>query len=161
LVSSDSKSLGDYNFRGAGGALDLWIGGTPVSGLAMGVALSVLWLDSTRTHVDGTPVPNDVTGSTGLLGYFVDAFPNLERGLHFGGALGLANTTVEVNGDQKFRGGGVGLEAWGGYDFWISPQWSLGGMLRLMGSVSRQDKENVSYETTLGGAALSFTALYH
>jgi hypothetical protein len=161
LVATDSKSVSDYSFRGVGGALDLWIGGTPTPGLAMGAALSVLWLDSSRTQVNGQSISDNVTASTGLLGYFVDAFPDPERGLHFGGALGLASAAVDVNDSQKFRGGGLGLEAWGGYDFWVTPQWSLGGLLRLMGSVTREDKESVSYQASMGGGTLSFTALYH
>ena len=162
LVSSDSKSIGDYSFGGGAGALDLWIGGTPTPGLAMGGALSAFGLSSSRRSVDGNRVSGDVSGSSGLLGFFADVFPDPERGLHFGGALGLASGLAEVNDSgRKFEGGGLGLAAWGGYDFWVSPQWSLGGMLRFMGSVTRQEKENVDYEASLGAATLSFTALYH
>ena len=162
LVSSDSKSVGDYSFSGAGGALDLWLGGTPTPGLAMGAALSVLGLNSSSRHVSGHSLSGDVSGSTGLLGFFVDVFPDPERGFHFGGALGVASGLAEIkNGPKRFEGGGLGLEAWGGYDFWVSPQWSLGGTARLLGSITRQDLDNVKYETSIGGASLSFTALYH
>ena len=48
--------------------------------------------------------PGDVAGSTGLLGYFVDVFPDPERGLHFGGALGLASGAAEVkDSGREFR----------------------------------------------------------
>jgi len=161
LVATDSKSVSDYSFRGAGAALDFWIGGTPTPGLAMGAALSVLGLEANRTHVEGVDVPGSVSANMGMVGYFVDAFPDPERGLHFGGALGLANNLVEVNDVRRFAGGGLGLEAWGGYDFWISPQWSLGGMLRVMGSVTREERDSVSYQGSMGGGTLSFTALYH
>ena len=162
MVSSDSKAIGDYSFGGGAGALDLWIGGTPTPGLAMGAALSVFGLNSSQRRVDGNRLPGDVAGSSGLLGYFIDVFPDPARGLHFGGALGFASGAAEVKeSDRKFRGGGLGLEAWGGYEFWISPQWSLGGMLRFMGSVTREEKDGVSYEASLGSATLSFTALYH
>jgi hypothetical protein len=162
LVSSDAKSIGDYSFGGGTGAFDLWIGGTPTPGLAMGAALSGLGLNSTHRSIDGNRVSGDVSGGTGLLGYFLDVFPDPERGLHFGGALGFASGTAEVkDSGRKFEGGGLGLEAWGGYDFWVSPQWSLGGMLRFMGSVTRQEKENVAYEASVGAATLSFTALFH
>ncbi|HEY3665107.1 MAG TPA: hypothetical protein VGL19_03865 [Polyangiaceae bacterium] len=162
LVSSDSKSLGDYSFAGAGGTADLWIGGTPTPGLAMGAALSVLGLNSQSRSVDGKKISGDVSGSTGLLGFFVDGFPDPERGFHFGGALGVASGSAQIKDDaNKFDGGGVGLEGWVGYDFWVAPQWSIGGMGRFMGSITRQDANGVNYETSMGGASLSFTALYH
>lgn len=162
LVSSDSKSVGDFSFGGGAGAFDLWIGGTPTSGLAMGAALSGVGLGSSQRSVDGNRVSGDVSASTGLLGYFVDVFPNPERGLHFGGALGLASGQAEVKeSGRKFQGGGFGLQAFGGYEFWVSPQWSLGGMLRFIGSVTREDNAGVAYQASIGAATLSFTALYH
>ena len=162
LVSSDTKSIGDYSFSGGVGASDLWIGGTPTPGLAMGAAISVLGLNSSRRTVDDRRVSGDVTGGSGLLGYFVDVFPEPERGFHFGGALGIASGSAKVkDGPREFEGGGLGLEAWGGYDFWVGPQWSLGGMARLLGSVTRDKKDDVNYESSLGALTLSFTALYH
>jgi len=162
LISSDSRSVGDFSFGGGAGAFDLWIGGTPTPGLAMGGALSGFAMSSSKRRVDGDRVSGDVAGSSGMLGFFVDVFPDPGRGLHFGGALGFASSTAEVkDSGRKFEGGGLGLEAWGGYDVWVSPQWSLGGMLRLMGSVTREEKENVAYAASLGAATLSFTALYH
>jgi hypothetical protein len=161
LVATDAKSVGDYSFKGTGIALDLWIGGTPTPGLAMGAALSLLGLDAAKTHVEGQPVSDGATASMALLGYFVDVFPDPARGLHFGGAFGLASNLVQQNDVRRFGGGGLGLEAWGGYDFWITPQWSLGGMLRVIGSVTREEKDSVNYQASMGGGTLSFTALYH
>ncbi len=162
LVSSDAKSIGDYSFAGGGAALDLWIGGTPSPGFAMGAAISALGLSSSHRKVDGQRIDGDVSGGTGLLGYFVDVFPDPAQGLHFGGALGLASGNAEIKGsNRKFQGGGLGLEAFGGYDFWVSSDWSLGGMLRFVGSVARDKQDDVSYEASIGAATLSFTALYH
>ncbi len=162
LVSSDSKSVGDYNFAGAGGTLDLWLGGTPTPGLALGAALSAVTVNSSSRRVSGQSISGDVSGSTGLLGFFVDVFPDPGRGFHFGGALGVASGQAEIKGSGRtYAGGGLGLEAWTGYDFWVSPEWSLGGALRFMGSVTRQDTDTVKYESSIGGASLSFTALYH
>ncbi|HET7540768.1 MAG TPA: hypothetical protein VFK05_12875 [Polyangiaceae bacterium] len=161
-VSSDSSSIGDYSFWAGGGAFDVWLGGTPIPGLAMGATLSALGLASSQRSVDGHRVSGDVAASSGLLGYFVDVFPDPQRGLHFGGALGLASGAAKVqDSTREFNGGGFGLQAFGGYDFWVGPQWSLGGMLRFMGSVTREDDAGVAYRASLGAATLSFTALYH
>jgi len=162
LVSSDSKSIGDYSFGGGTGAFDLWIGGTPTSGVAMGAALSGVGVGSSQRSVDGNRVSGDVSASTVLLAYFVDVFPDPQRGLHFGGALGLASGAAKVqDSGREFQGAGLGLQAFGGYDFWVGPQWSLGCMLRLIGSVTGQDEAGVAYRASLGGATLSITALYH
>jgi hypothetical protein len=162
LVSTDSTNVPDYSFAGGGAAADLWIGGTPTPGLAMGAALSALGVSSTTRRVNGDSLSGDVSGSMGLLGFFVDGFPDPERGFHFGGALGLANGRAEVkDSGKKFDGGGVGLGAWLGYDMWVSPQWSLGGIVHFMGSLTRENSDDVNYQTSLGGASLSFTALYH
>lgn len=162
LVSSDSKSVGDYNFGGAGVAFDLWLGGTPTPGLALGAALSALDVNSSSRRVSGHSISGDISGSTGLLGFFADVFPDPERGFHFGGALGVASGRAEVKGSGKtYEGGGLGLEAWTGYDFWVGQQWSLGAALRFMGTVTRQDTDPVKYESSMGGVSLSFTALYH
>jgi hypothetical protein len=163
LVSSDATSVPNYSFAGGGAAGDLWIGGTPTPGLAMGGALSLLGANSTTRRVDGNGVSGDVSSTTGLLGFFVDGFPDPERGFHFGGSLGLASdrTTVKNSSKDEFNGGGVGLGAWLGYDMWVSPQWSLGGMVRFMGSLTRENRDDVNYQTSFGGASLSFTALYH
>ena len=162
LVSSDSKSVGDYSFGGGGGALDAWVGGTPSRGLAMGAAFTALGVSSAKRRVDGADISGDVSGSTALLGYFIDVFPDPAAGLHFGGVLGFVGSRAEVKGsDQKFNGAGLGLEAFGGYDFWVSPDWSLGGLARFVGSVARDERGSVNYDASLGAFTISFTALYH
>ncbi len=162
LVSSDAASVPNYSFGGGGAAADLWVGGTPTPGLAMGGALTGLGVSSTTRRVNGDSQSGDVTGSMGLLGFFVDGFPDPERGLHFGGELGLASARAQVKDSAaKFEGGGVGLGAWLGYDMWVSSQWSLGGLVRVTGSLTRENSDDVNYQTSLGGASLSFTALYH
>ena len=54
----------------------------------------------------------------------------------------------------------IGTQGWN-YEAWVGPQWSLGGMLRLMGSVTREEESNATYAASIGAATLSFTALYH
>jgi len=162
LVSSDTTRYPDYSWSGGGAALDAWVGGTPVPSLAMGAGLSLVGVSSNSRHVDGESRSGAVAGSTALLGFFVDDFPDPARGFHFGGMLGFAGAAAEVkDSGQKFQGGGVGLGAWLGYDLWVSPQWSLGGMLHFTGSITRQSADDVKYQTSLGGASLAFTALYH
>ncbi len=161
-VSSDAVSVPDFSFSGGGAAADLWIGATPIPGLALGGALTGLSVSSTTRRISGDGEAGDVMASMGLLGFFVDGFPEPARGLHVGGELGLASGVAEVkDSGKKFQGGGVGLGAWLGYDMWVSSQWSLGGLVRFTGSLTGENSDDVNYQTSIGGASLSFTALYH
>lgn len=86
LVSSDAKSVPNYSFAGGGATADVWLGGTPTPGLAMGGVLSLLSVKSTTRRVDGDSRSGDVSGTMGLVGFFADGFPDPERGFHFGAA---------------------------------------------------------------------------
>src|SRR5262249_39822829 len=58
---------------------------------------------------------------------FVDWFPNEHRGWHLGGMLGLAAVGVQNAAAVAHVGvGAVHARAFGGHDFWVGPQWSLG-----------------------------------
>jgi len=163
LIASDSTSIPNYSFAGGGAAADIWLGGTPLPGLALGGGLSIVSTKSTMRRIADESRSGDVSGDAELLGFFVDGFPDPERGFHFGGMVGLASSHTEVKDSKKddFTGGGGGLSAWLGYDMWVSPQWSLGGMLSFTGTLARDVHDDVKYQTSLGGIALSFTALYH
>jgi len=162
-VSSDASAIADYSFAGGGAAADVWLGGTPLPGLALGGGLSIASMKSTTRRIDGESHAGDVAGDAELLGFFIDGFPDAERGFHVGGMAALAASHTKIDGSSKddFNGGGGGLAAWLGYDMWVSPQWSLGGMLRFSGALARDDHDDVKYQTSFGGVALSFTALYH
>lgn len=163
LVSSDATSVPDYSFSGGGAVADVWLGGTPIPGLALGGGLSALSVKSTARRSAGESRSGDVSGDTELLGFFIDGFPDPERGLHVGGMVGFASshTKIKDEGQDDFTGGGGGLGAWLGYDMWVGEQWSLGGMLRFTGTLARDEHDSVKYQTSVGGVALSFTALYH
>ena len=48
-----------------------------------------------------------------------------------------------------------------GYDAWISPEWSLGGMLRLSGAVTSSNADDLEQRANTRSFAILFTALYH
>lgn len=163
LVSSDAASVPDYSFSGGGAAVDVWLGGTPLPGLALGGGLSVSSAKSTTRRIADESHSGDVSGDAELIGFFIDGFPDPERGFHVGGMVGLASSHTKIKDSSKddFSGAGGGLGAWLGYDMWVGEQWSLGGMLRFTGTLARDEHDGVKYQTSQGGVALSFTALYH
>jgi hypothetical protein len=110
-----------------------------------------------------------MNGGAVLLAPFIDAFPDPQRGLHFGGALGLAVMSAKAKSkdlEQQFRvedyeGGGFGLSGWIGYMGWVGPEWSLGGLLQLTGVVTAKEEDGLKRQGTGGTVNVSFSALYH
>lgn len=106
--------------------------------------------------------------ATVLVGPFVDWFPNARGGAHFGfmlgaGAFGMdyevSAASVERSGRVTVGGGG---SVWGGNDFWIIDQWSLGGALRLTGMTPRKVAGfNDDHTDSVGSFELVFTGLYY
>jgi len=109
-----------------------------------------------------------------LFGPFIDWFPDAEGGGHLGlmlgiGALGL-DSEVTPNPNTGLPEGngkattGIGGSIWGGYDFWVADQWSLGGALRLTG-ISAERKlyyvDDGKGRDSLGSIQILFTGLYH
>jgi hypothetical protein len=156
-VSTDRSTHADYSVGGGGLGLDLMVGGTPSGGLATGGALSL----SGFGHASGSG------GDYLLVGGFVDGFPSAARGLHFGGELGLALTQTSRKDDvDELRGAGLGMAVWLGHGFWVGDDWSLGGLLRFSGALTRGTNDSVPGDSVdLGGTthsvALMFSVVYH
>jgi hypothetical protein len=156
-VTSDQLAHPSYTVAGGGLALDLMVGGTPSTGLALGGALSL----QSFGHGGGS------TSGLGLLGVFVDGFPMPNRGLHVGGMLGLgASRTRRPGGVDELRGGGLGMAAWAGGDFWVADEWSMGGLLRLSGALTRDGSNGAGpaafdLESSSYALAFLFSVLYH
>jgi hypothetical protein len=97
----------------------------------------------------------------GALGPFVDWFPNDRKGLHFGAMIGLA--LLGLQNDSGKLSSGIAGSLWGGHDFWVADQWSLGGEARVAGVSAKRDFSDLG--GTMNDKALSiellFTALYH
>lgn len=97
--------------------LDAMIGGSPSDGLSIGGAAI--------TNVLAT---GDGGGFQYTVGPFFDAYPNPRHGGHFGAMVGL--TGYAGSGDPMFGAGG---SLFGGYDWWVGPNWSSGIMFRGTG----------------------------
>lgn len=166
-ISSDDGGR-NFGMGGAGLALNLWAGGTPWRGIALGGLASLQGVSDGDTVVEGEETGLGSRGGTLLLGPFVDAFPDPLRGLHFGGSLALAFLSAE--GDSRvlrdnyrvrdYSGGGLGASAWIGYMGWVGPEFSLGGLVQLTGYGTREN-EDIERRGSGWALSVSLTALYH
>jgi hypothetical protein len=86
---------------------------------------------------------------------FTHYYPSLEGGLYFGGALGLGSLNSSAFGELH-RGPSLSLE--GGYRAWISPNWSLGGVLRVSGARLEGEEFGV---TTLVSPTCAVSLAWH
>jgi hypothetical protein len=161
-----SGPYGNASISGTGIALSAAFGGPVAPGLVLGGALRV---------TDGvgqfTGSPPDATGNAGaslaqILGVFVDWYPAPADGWHVGGQVGLGVTSIS---DALMRDSSAAVFAgsiFGGYDWWIGPQWSLGVLMSLSTASSgnmadNSTKDETGYTFTPLAFGLEATILWH
>ena len=154
----------DLELRGGGGSFDFMLGGSPNPGFTIGGGFWATSIEDPAVESSTDPFESHASLTHVLIGPFVDVFPRPRHGFHIGGALGFGFVTLpEETGSQQdedaLTSGGAGAALFGGYDFWISADWSLGAMLRFMAMHSREDS-TLLYDATSRSFALLFTALY-
>jgi len=103
-------------------------------------------------------VSGDVTMTLVALGIFADIYPDPHKGLHFQPFVGWGGLETSRNGDS---GGsdptGLVLAIGGGYDVFVSDNWSIGGMARLAYAPLKLD--STTYSTIAPALLATFT--YH
>jgi hypothetical protein len=125
----------EYSDDGGSMALDLLIGGSPAPGVALGGALLL------------DPQFGKQGGVSALIGPFIDGFPDVNKGWHLGGAVGLGVQSFQnVGADDRQRANGIGGAFWVGYDFWVAGEWAIGPQVRVLGMRTNDSKsgEDVS-----------------
>jgi hypothetical protein len=110
--------------------------------------------------VNGQAAPSNMSISTMLIGIgaFADIYPDVHKGLHFQPFVGWGGLNTSVNGNS---GGsdptGLVLAFSGGYDVFVSDNWSIGGMARL--AYAPLSMNDVSYGVISPSLLATFT--YH
>jgi hypothetical protein len=164
------QNRSDYEFQGNAFSFDAMVGGTPAPGIVVGGAYLANYAAARSKYgEDPTFGEGDAGFSYGMVGPFVDVYPNPRKGFHIGGSLGPAvSVSYDDAGEQQSIAAGFGAAAWIGYDFWVGDQWSIGGMFRVQGaSVETPDSRDMREESPnhdrlgIGSASLMLTALYH
>ena len=159
---SSNAFLSANTISGGGLAVDFAIGGSPVPGLVLGGELFGQQLSKPTIKYDsGTNITLDGNATFGLLGPFIDWYPNPEGGFHVGGMLGLASLSLTDTNDvtrAADHGGGAALSV--GYDFWVGRQLSLGILGKAFGGSVTNDQNGIKETYSVSGGSLLFSILY-
>lgn len=174
MAAKVDAPLGSLGARGGGVAIELALGGTIAEGLVIGGGIysssvsKVHWKGNSLRDSQGSDTATGTQGSLGLLGVFIDYYPNPKDGFHLQGALGIGALTFErdnKNGvpDETWAGSGGGAMLGVGYEVWVASQWSLGGVARLLlmsGSLRGEDSDR-TFDAKGYAPALMFVATHH
>jgi hypothetical protein len=158
--TGDGKSS-DVSVHGFTPAQTLAIGGTPGDGV---VVAGVVRAEQIRGTLHGAPKPEGKgTATLGELGILMDYFPRPTDGWHVGGLLALGVVTLNDSQLPDSSGAAFAASAFGGYDWWIGPEWSLGLMAVFTASSraslkdSDRNDSGYSLNALAGGIDFSFT----
>lgn len=172
----DVNGTSEVKVRGGGVGFELALGGTVAPGLVIGggiytvSASEITWESDAQSvldrYDDDTFKGGD--GVVGMLGVMLDFYPNPRGGFHVQGGIGLGTLALDHDKDTGFpgenwEGGGGGLMLGAGYEFWVSDQWSLGGVGRVLmvsGKV-RGSESDRDYDAKAIAPALLFVATHH
>lgn len=124
---------GDASISDMTGTSSLAVGGSPARGLAIGGGLR---LASIRAEFHGSPNEAEgyATAEIWQLGPFVEWYPNPLLGWHVGATLTLGELVLTDSYLPDAAGTAAFATAYGGHNWWIGPEWSLG--LRALASGS-------------------------
>jgi hypothetical protein len=157
----------EATFEGYGPAYELLIGGTLGAGFVLGGGflgqdivepdVSIDVGSSGGTSADG--VADDESLGVVVLGPFVDWFFDEHGGGHAGAMIGIG--AVGLEGDNDEASSGFGASIFGGYDFWVSDQWSLGVEGRLLFVGAEREILDETFQDDATGFQLLFTGLLH
>ncbi|MBI3200187.1 MAG: hypothetical protein HYZ29_01515 [Myxococcales bacterium] len=156
--------LGEPSAESHGGTLglDVLVGGTPSTGLAIGGALLSEAGVSHNVEQGGRSL-SDTNVRLTLLGPFVDGFFDPKGGFHLGGAVGLAALAVQdlKAEDETDTLTGFGGAAWAGYDAWVAREWAMGGLVRVGGAITRKSADSGDITAQSFSLGLMLTVLNH
>jgi hypothetical protein len=137
----------------------LAIGGTVWNGLVVAGMLSVV---STRDDFHGSPHDPEgyATVSFVQLGVLADWYPHPGGGWHTGAALAIGSLSLRDSYVADSLGAAFAGRIFGGYDWWIGPQWSLGLMAVISACTSTSLKDDDGNATGYRFHALSVGIAY-
>jgi hypothetical protein len=143
LLSASASADGAPDVDGSGLTLayDLRLGTALSPGFVLGGSLLGATQLTGDWEVDG------LGSSSGdlnyiVLGPFAQGYPDSHGNLNFGGTVGVA--LLSAGATDEASAVGVGGAFWVGSGVWVSPDWSIGGLLRLDAATGKDDDVTVT-----------------
>lgn len=89
------------------------------------------------------------------LGPFIEWYPDPNLGWHVGASVGLGGVGITDDGGRNIDSVAVSLSAFGGYQWWLGPRWSLGLQAVVLGTPNAKltDSSNNDSGYRMGGVA--------
>ncbi len=164
--ADESTKLGSgLTYSGGGVGFDAALGGTFAPGWVLGGTL--MYQRDSNLSV-GTPAEAATSSGLdlnfGVVGPFVEWYPDPRGGFHLGALAGFAMATWSGSSSGASgtagRGGAFGFGV--GYDFWVASQWSIGVNGRFFASALNGTAPSYVDETyVVTGGTLSVAAVFH
>jgi hypothetical protein len=166
-LSSGGTSVDfDVKYSGYGPAYELLLGGTPGGGFVIGGGLighdiSSPDIESDTLDIDSASVESDDALGLGVLGPFIDWFPDETGGAHVGAMLGIGVIGLREGADDDDEASsGWGASLFGGYDFWVSSQWSVGALARAVYLSTKREFDDSLLQGDIDDRGTSFQLLF-
>jgi hypothetical protein len=115
----------DWNISGMAVIGGLFMGGTPFDGFVIGAGMVGNLATSPKHKIGDHEIDTEDDFSLGVLGPFVQYYPDPTSGLNFRLLLGYA-TASGADDDADDAATGFGLAASVGHDWWVGEEWSMG-----------------------------------
>ena len=156
------RGFGDVTVKGGGIGVDFAFGGTLAPGLVLGG--EYVFQQAVKPTVESRVLSGTTNDNAnfGVIGPFIDWYPDPSGGFHFGGLLGLAAMTASrqdgtTNASDRGVGAGLGV----GYDFFVAREWSLGILGKAFGGSVSNTTGNTTEKFSVSAFSLMFSVLYH
>lgn len=157
MNASADDAFGKSKLYGVTLPSSLLLGGT-VGPVVIGGGFFADHAFSPGASVNGQKQNVDITMTLIGIGAFADIYPDVHKGLHIQPFIGWGGLERSINGNS---GGndptGLVLALGGGYDVFVSDNWSIGGMVRV--AYAPLSYENVSVGVFAPSLLATFT--YH
>src|SRR5882724_13510148 len=132
--SLSAPGLQDASLSGLAIGFDAWFGGSPIPGLAIGGGITTFDVPSPSLKSGGASGTYDGHAMLDIVGVFGDYYFDPTRGMHLEGLLGYGVLGLtDNNGNTSSNDpSGLALGVGFGNDWWVSDEWSIGVLGRLI-----------------------------
>jgi hypothetical protein len=163
-IDTDAQDAFTGSASGLALATEVALGFTPLRGFVLGGAIDTLTISSPNASGG----PDFALTQLEQFGIYAAYFPNPRAGLSFQGGMGLAALVMGqgfakngVEGTRAYTAIGVGGMLGGGYEWWVSDEWGMGLLGRVLYAATSATDSGVPWTHRTLGVSILLSATYH